>query len=283
MGKQMKVAAVNWELRVVQKKDDFFTHLHNVIEEGAKQGAELIVLPEYTIAELLSVVPEYSEREAPQKLLPFGKEYCSTLSELSKKHRVTIVGGSYFKEYKGGILNTCPISDPTGTITEQPKNCLVTYERETQKLSGFSGLHASTDPRLGVTICYDSEFPEAVRTLCEAGVTVLAVPSSTETIFGFNRVRYSCIARAIENQIFVIHSALVGSLGKEPHPTSYGSSAIIAPCMPQFPMSPLLAETELNKEGIAVAHLDLELLKAVRETGEVQNWKDRKNSAWKLS
>src|SRR3569832_94081 len=113
------------------------------------------------------------------------------------------------------------------------------------------------DSRLGVTICYDSEFPESGRALAEEGVLVQCVPAFTETQRGFQRVRWSCRARAIENQNFVVHASLVGSLGREPAPSTYGSSAILTPSIEPFPIEAVLAETELGEEGVIVADLDL--------------------------
>jgi predicted amidohydrolase len=97
---------------------------------------------------------------------------------------------------------------------------------------------------------------------------------------GFHRVRESCRARAIENQVFVVHASLVGSLGREPVPSTAGSSAILAPCVEPFPADGVLAETRLNAEEIAVAELDFEALVASRESGDVRNWHDRSRGDW---
>ena len=271
----MKVATVNFELTIIKHADDFFSHLINIITTAAGNGSELIVLPEYTVAELYSVVPAYAESRAPYSLVQFAASYLTALQGIADKHSVTIIGGTYFDERDGKLFNICPIITPQKSPIFQVKNRLVTYEREVQHLSQVDKIVPLHLPEIGVLICYDSEFPEFVRTHCERGVLVLCVPSSMDTVHGFNRVRYSCLARAIENQIFVVHSALVGSIGKEPITTSYGSSAIIAPCAPEFNSGPILAETKLNTEDIAYAVLDFEALKQFRTAGEVQNWNDR--------
>jgi len=80
----------------------------------------------------------------------------------------------------------------------------------------------------------------------------------------------------------VIHSSLVGALGREPVPSTYGSSAILAPAVRQFPANGILAETEMNEEGLIIADLDLDLLEEARNTGDVRNWHDRHASDWPL-
>jgi predicted amidohydrolase len=86
----------------------------------------------------------------------------------------------------------------------------------------------------------------------------------------------------VENQVFVLHASLVGDIGREPVPESYGSSAIIAPSMAPFPMEAILAETPLNEDAIVVENLDIDALFASRNEGEVTNWKDRDPACWVL-
>jgi predicted amidohydrolase len=64
----------------------------------------------------------------------------------------------------------------------------------------------------------------------------------------------------VENQVFVLHASLVGDIGREPVPESYGSSAIIAPSMAPFPMEAILAETPLNEDALVVENLDIDAL-----------------------
>ncbi len=50
--------------------------------------------------------------------------------------------------------------------------------------------------KIAVLICYDSEFPLLARALAEAGAEVILVPSCTERVSGFHRVRTGSMARA---------------------------------------------------------------------------------------
>jgi predicted amidohydrolase len=181
----------------------------------------------------------------------------------------------------GQIRNVCHVVDSRGEhTTAQEKVKLTTYEREVWKIAPGRGLSTLPDQQTSVLICYDSEFPEAGRALAERGVLLFCVPAFTETMHGFHRVRHSCHARAIENQVFVVHSSLVGSLGREPVPNAVGSSAILAPSFEPFPANGVLAETTMNEEEIAVAKLDFNALRKAREEGDVRNWHDRDAEWW---
>ena len=70
--------------------------------------------------------------------------------------------------------------------------------------------------RLAVLICYDSEFPLLARAAVEAGAQVLLVPSCTETMRGYWRVRLGSQARALEGQCYAVHSPTVGEAAWSP-------------------------------------------------------------------
>ena len=63
---------------------------------------------------------------------------------------------------------------------------------------------------IGMNICYDSEFPLLARAMAEAGAELLLVPSCTERVSGYHRVRTGARARALENQIAAMVSPTVG-------------------------------------------------------------------------
>jgi|GEM_PF-7078684 len=68
--------------------------------------------------------------------------------------------------------------------------------------------------KIGILICYDSEFPELSRLLADDGMDILFVPFLTDTQHGYSRVRHCSHARAIENECYV---AIAGSVGNLPN------------------------------------------------------------------
>jgi predicted amidohydrolase len=148
------------------------------------------------------------------------------------------------------------------------------------KVRPGAGLFLHRQSAVGVTICLDAEFPTSGRALAEAGMLFQCVPAWTETMHGFRRVRWACQARAVENQVCVVHSSLVGRVGDL---ESHGSSAIICPPHEPFPLDPILAETPMDEEGVAIAEVDPNDLLACRETGEVRNWRDRDLGDWTVT
>jgi len=279
---KLRVAAAAWKIRLARRMrgdSAYFGHLHDLVSAAHDEAAKVLVLPELHVLELLHLEREVSEVNAARYLAQYGaavEEWIARISDLSE---MIIVGGSHFKETPDGIKNVCAIGIPNLPNVIAEKNNLTAYERDVWDIKPGGGLVRLPND-LGVTVCYDVEFPEAGRALAEAGVLVQCVPSWTETQRGHQRVRWSCLARAVENTNFVVHAALVGDLGREPAPTSYGSSAIIAPSVDPFPTEAILRETPLNEEGVIVADLDFEALDQARNLGEVRNWRDRKSGDW---
>jgi predicted amidohydrolase len=280
MATVIRVAAVAWKLRDVRSDSEFFGHFYDLVNEAHAKGAEVVVLPELQVLELLNIEKDLAEHKAARYLAQYADAIEEWLRRISCSSGMTLIGGSYFKETPDGLVNVCAVADPARGLALGTKNNLTTYERQMWGLHPGHGLAKPHDARLGVTICYDSEFPESGRALAEEGVLVQCVPAFTETQRGFQRVRWSCKARAIENQNFVVHASLLGSLGREPAPSTYGSSAILTPSIEPFPVKSVLGETKLGEEGVVVADLDLDMLEKARESGDVRNWNDRHSGDW---
>ena len=66
--------------------------------------------------------------------------------------------------------------------------------------------------KIGILICYDVEFPELSRLLADEGMDMLFVPFLTDTQTGYSRMRYCAMARAIENECYVVIAGSVGNL-----------------------------------------------------------------------
>jgi predicted amidohydrolase len=126
--------------------------------------------------------------------------------------------------------------------------------------------------KFGVLICYDSEFPLLARSLAEAGAEVILVPSATEALAGYSRVRIGAMARALENQCVTVHSPTVG-----PAPWCFameentGAAAVYGPPDRGFPATGVMAIGELNLPGWTYATVSLEAIRAVRADGGVLN------------
>ena len=114
-----------------------------------------------------------------------------------------------------------------------------------------------------------------VRRLVAAGADVILVPSCTDTLAGYWRVRVACAARALENQCYVVQAPTVGFAPWAPAvDENHGAAAIYAPPDRGLPDDGVVAIGELDAPAWVYADLDPALLAAVRADGQVLNHRD---------
>ena len=132
--------------------------------------------------------------------------------------------------------------------------------------------------QIGILICYDSEFPLLGRAL--SNCDIICVPSATETLAGYWRVRIGSMARALENQCFTAMSSIVGPAHWSPAlGECYGAGGIYCPPDTGFPPTGVMAAGELNAPGWTFAEVDLARIAHVRQDGVVLNrahWEGQK-------
>lgn len=280
----MKVAAAAYPLTPFRTFDDFAVHLGQWVAEAAAQGAQLLTFPEYGAMELASLGGrEVSENlEAALHEVARWKPALDALHvELAARHGAFILGASGPVFTGARPVNRATLYGPSGLIGHQDKQIMTRFERETWDVVAGEGLTLfDTDiGRLGVVICYDSEFPLLARRLVEAGAEILLAPSCTDSLAGFTRVRVGSMARALENQCVVVHSPTVGLCDFCPAvDENVGSASIYGPPDRRFPPNGILAETPLNAPGWAVAEVSLEAIRDVRRDGGVLNhlhWREQ--------
>ena len=146
------------------------------------------------------------------KIPEFTANYLNLFSEFSIENQKYIVAGSHLVIDKGQEYNTGHIFCPDGEIFTHRKTHLFPLEVQMGVTPGNSlEIFETEKAKVALAICYEMEFPEVVRTLTMKGAEIFFCPSYTVTEHGFWRVRHCCQARAIENQIYVIHSCMVGN------------------------------------------------------------------------
>jgi predicted amidohydrolase len=280
------LGAAAYPLTWFDRFDDYAEKLGAWVADAAGQGARLLVFPEYGAMELASLggraVAADLER-ALHEVARHGPAVMALHLALARQHDVTILGASAPFFAGARPVNRAVLYGPDGVIGHQDKQIMTRFERETWDVVAGQGLAPfDTDlGRIGVVICYDSEFPLLARHLVDQGAEVLLAPSCTDSLAGFTRVRVGSMARALENQCIVAHSPTVGLCDFCPAvDENVGAAAIYGPPDHGFPATGIIAETALNAPGWAVAEVSLDAVRAVRRDGGVLNhrhWADQLN------
>ncbi len=277
--RKVRIACVQYQMRKVNAFAEFARQVTYFVDVAADYQSDFVLLPELFSVQLLSRLDAVSPQEGMKKLADYSPRFKKLMSELAGKYGVTIIAGSIPVFVGEKLLNICHVCLPDGSIVEQPKLHVTPNERKWWGISGGQSLGAIETPKakIGVLICYDVEFPEAVRHLADCGAEILFVPFCTDNRQGYLRVRYCAQARAIENQIYV---ALAGNVGNLPDVTNmdvqYGQAAVFTPSDFTFARDGIAAEADSNEETVLVCDLDLESLHSSRSNGTVTPRLDRR-------
>lgn len=275
----IRVAAAAYPLDWFENWEQFETKLTNWVEEAVSNGAKLLVFPEYGALELASLGGSSvtDDLEATIRTVSnYMPQVDRLYQQLAEAHQVYICGAtaSVFTNQDKRPVNRAKLFSPAGSAGIQDKLIMTRFEREEWDIAPGSTLqlHETTLGRIGIVICYDSEFPLIARSLVEAGAEILLVPSVTETFAGYTRVKTGCMARALENQCVVVHAPLVGEAPwTEAADISVGAAAVYGPSDHGFPEDGILAMGELNKPGWVYADFSPRQIEQVRAEGVVLN------------
>ena len=108
---------------------------------------------------------------------------------------------------------------------------------------------------MGLTICYDIRFPELYRALTLAGARVIFHPAAFTLYTGKDHWETLIRARAIENQVYMVSPAQIGSHGSGKQ--CFGSTMIVDPWGTVLARAP-------ERESVVIAEVDDEAQGKIR-------------------
>lgn len=218
----------------------------------AAEKPDVIVLPEmwntgYAMDRLSSLAERNETRGIRRRM-----------SELAARHQVQLVAGSIAEQRDGKLYNTMYVYNRKGEeMASYSKIHLFRLMEEEKYLEHGKALGRFELEGIscGGVICYDIRFPELSRSLALQGAHILFVPAQWPHP-RLNHWRSLLIARAIENQMYVVACNRVGGSGAQ---SFCGHSLMIDP------WGEIIAEGGEDEE-IVSGVIDLGLVHEVRST-----------------
>ncbi len=239
MSNAAKVAAIQLNSKASWLENK--TTIERLVHDAAHAGAGVIVLPENL----------YAMPANPQELLHLGfnesDEPLTWFKNLARTQKVWLVAGtlpicasahakgskkllarSYVIDSEGEIrahydkIHLFDVTVPAGIGQDE------SYRESDLFEPGTTPVVVDTPAgRLGLAICFDLRFPELFRQLTRLGATWMCLPSAFTQATGSAHWEPLLRARAIENQVFMVAAAQVGThaSGRQ----TYGHSLIVDP------------------------------------------------------
>ena len=186
----------------------------------AEQGADLIIFPElflsgYNIGNAAQELAEEAEGPA-----------CQKAARIARELKIAVLYG-YPERFNSDVYNSALLIDRDGNVRANYRKTHLygSYETSCFKPGDLLLIAELADWKIGILICYDVEFPEAVRALVAAGADLVAVP--TALMEDYCQVAEHVVpARAYESEIYV---AYVNRCGIEGDTTYCGRSCLVGP------------------------------------------------------
>jgi predicted amidohydrolase len=235
-----------------------------LIRQAASAGTDLVLLPElWTTAYDLERIDQLSDSN--------GQQTIEQMARLAKELNIHILAGSVADKRNGQVYNTTYLFNRQGEpVTSYSKLHLFRLMDEEKYLQAGSGAgQIEVDGMTcGTMICYDLRFPELSRQLALSGAKVLFIPAEWPHP-RLHHWRTLQMARAIENQMYVISCNRVGKVGETEF---FGHSMAVDP------WGEILLEAD-DREGIHHVEIDLSLVDEVRK--RIPIFEDRRPDVYK--
>jgi nitrilase len=208
-----------------------------LIAQAARDGAQLVLLPEYFCMMGMRESDKVGirERDGDGPIQRF-------LADAARRHRIWLVGGTLpmWCDDDARVYNTSLAFDPRGErVARYDKIHLFGFTRGTEQYDESRTILAGRTPvtfeapcgTVAMSICYDLRFPELYRGLAggngASGASLILMPAAFTYTTGQAHWEILLRARAIENQCYVLAAAQGGK--HENGRRTWGHSMLVDP------------------------------------------------------
>ena len=180
--------------------------LTTAAETASLANAKLLITPELFMSGYK--IPGRVEGIAE----PIGGPFMIAVEEIARAYRIAILYG-YPEQCGEQVFNSAALIDDTGSLVLNHRKLHLSgpYEKSSfqtdnnrVEIAEIGGI------KVAPLICYDVEFPEAVRAAAMSGAQLVAVPTALVEQFEF-LTRTLIPTRAFENGIFVAYTNHAGT------------------------------------------------------------------------
>jgi predicted amidohydrolase len=231
-----------------------------MVDEAARKGAELAVLPELWNSGYLAG-PRFRRIAEP-----ITGPSIRAMADAARRHGFWILAGSIAESRPGAPYNTSVLLDSRGRTRLVQRKVHLWSDYERRWFAEGRGFRAVETPwgRAGIMICYDGDFPEVSRLLATQGATILLHPAAY-SLHGRRDwgLLYPAWARA--NAIYLLG---VNHVGHEPGTlarpywprglTFFGGSRVLGP------RGNVLYESHARSPKVHLVDVDFQMTKTFR-------------------
>ena len=201
--KIVRLGLIQWQMRPYNGLEELLQQVEFFVDAVSGYRSDFALFPEFFNAPLMAENNHLSTSEAIRELAKHTSTIVDRFSSLAISYNINIISGSMPEMKDGKLYNVGYLCKRDGTKERYEKLHVTPDEAKVWGMQGGTQLKTfDTDcGKIGILICYDSEFPELSRLLADDGMDILFVPFLTDTQNGYSRVRHCAQARAIETNV----------------------------------------------------------------------------------
>jgi predicted amidohydrolase len=252
------VAGIAQWLPLASDPDDAMNTVLSFVGDLAAHGCDLVVLPELWPCVHDPADPESISDEVRKRAEPLEGPRARTLAAIASEHRLWLAAGSVPESDRDGIFNTALLFSPDGRLHAThrkahlygPMHEDVAFERGERLTVCDTELLG----RVGLTVCFDGDFPEVARGLRRSGARVV--------------IQVNAYEQAVEHwwdRIYPAHALINGQwwvmanqCGTRGSTTFLGGSQIISPLGEVVAQAPKAGPGETPEPALLVHTLELD-------------------------
>ncbi len=252
------------QMRCGAKPEENFSRAVAFIRDAAKQGAQIICLPELFRSRYFCQSEDHKNFELAEEIP--GRS-TSALGNVARENGIVIIASLFEKRSAGVYHNTAVIINGDGELLGKYRKMHIPddplYHEKFYFTPGDLGFQAwpTAQGKIGVCVCWDQWYPEAARLTALRGAEILFYPtaigwhpsekkesgaaqySAWETIQRSHAIANGCYVAAANR---VGHEAPVGGDGIE----FWGQSFVAAPS------GEIIAKGSVDREEIVIADVE---------------------------
>ena len=258
MAREIKVAAL--QMSMSEEKSANIAKAKRLVEEAAKNGAQIILLPE--LFEGLYFCKDMDEKYFSWAAPLQNNRLIAEFAALSRKLEVVVLV-SYFEKAESAYYNSLVVIDKGDVLQNYRKTHIPDgpgYEEKFYFKPGNTGfqVYDTSFGKIGVGICWDQWFCETARALTLKGAEIIFYPTAigSEPEIGLDSKEHwqrVQMGHAATNTVPVVVANRYGKeVGESCELTFYGSSFITDYTGEK------VAEASRNSEEILYAAFDLD-------------------------
>ena len=206
----LRIALFQGPAGVPEHADAAVAALDDAAARAAAQGAGALVA-----AEMYLTGYALADRAVAERAEPADGPGARAVAAVAARHRLAVVYGYPERAADGAVHNAAQLIGPDGTrLANYRKTHLFgDFESRVFRPGGTLVVQAElAGLTVGLLICYDVEFPEAVRAHALAGTDLLVVPTALMRPYDF--VPLTLVpARAYESQLYIAYANRQGTEG----------------------------------------------------------------------